>query len=199
MPWSRIWRVTWRGQPVQARAPSYGYVLGKFVRRNRVAVVAAVLVGVSLVAGLAGTVWQARQAAEQAARARQSKDFLVDLFAAVDPGVARGRTMTAEDILERGRRRLATELVNQPRLRSELLLTVGDLLARVGAEARAETVLTEALVRTERRVRVRHGRGRAGARRARRRALRPGPPRRGRSDLSARVRYPRDRHGAATR
>jgi tRNA A-37 threonylcarbamoyl transferase component Bud32/tetratricopeptide (TPR) repeat protein len=50
------------GLPVHARADSWRYRAGKFVRRNRVAVAAATLIIASLVAGIVGTVWQARRA-----------------------------------------------------------------------------------------------------------------------------------------
>jgi tetratricopeptide (TPR) repeat protein len=50
---------------VEARPPSAGYRLKKFVKRNKGQVIAAALVLFALLAGLAGTVWQALQA-EQA-------------------------------------------------------------------------------------------------------------------------------------
>lgn len=61
------------GLPVTARPDTFGYRAGKFVRRNRLAVGAAALVIVSIVAGLAATLWQARVA--RAERARAEKRF----------------------------------------------------------------------------------------------------------------------------
>jgi tetratricopeptide (TPR) repeat protein/ElaB/YqjD/DUF883 family membrane-anchored ribosome-binding protein len=52
-----------QGRPVAARAASPLYVLDKFVRRNRWAVLAGVVGGVGLVAGLAATLVQGRVAA----------------------------------------------------------------------------------------------------------------------------------------
>ncbi len=49
-------------EPVLAGPPSATYRLRKFVRRNRGAVIAAGLVAASLVAGMAGTAWQAHSA-----------------------------------------------------------------------------------------------------------------------------------------
>ena len=50
------------GRPVSARAASSGYVLGKFVRRNRGVVVASAAAVLALVGGLGVSAWQAEQA-----------------------------------------------------------------------------------------------------------------------------------------
>ncbi len=137
------------GEPVLAHAPSRRYVVAKFARRNRVAVVAGALVLGALVAGLATTTWQARRAAREAARAEQSRAFLLDIFAAADPSAAQGREVTAREILRRGARDLRGQLAEQPALRAELIVTVGELLRLVGAYADADTVLGEALTQAE--------------------------------------------------
>jgi tetratricopeptide (TPR) repeat protein len=49
-------------QPVSARRGTLRYRSGKFVRRNRLALVGAGLLAVTLLAGLAGVLWQARVA-----------------------------------------------------------------------------------------------------------------------------------------
>ncbi|MEM9167191.1 MAG: serine/threonine-protein kinase [Planctomycetota bacterium] len=57
------------GQPLEAAPESRGYLLKKFVSRNRGQVAAAGAVFAALVLGLAGTAWQAQQASREAARA----------------------------------------------------------------------------------------------------------------------------------
>jgi serine/threonine protein kinase len=60
-------------EPVQAGPPGAGYRLRKFVKRNRGRVVAAALVLVALLAGMAGTTWgmvRANRAAERESEAR---------------------------------------------------------------------------------------------------------------------------------
>ncbi len=59
------------GLPVAAIARSPLYVADKFVRRNRVAVGAAAILLLSLAAGLAGTLWQARVARRERAHAEE--------------------------------------------------------------------------------------------------------------------------------
>jgi non-specific serine/threonine protein kinase/serine/threonine-protein kinase len=61
------------GLPVRARPDTFGYRAGKFVRRNRAGVAAAVLVALALIAGTVATAWQARQA--RAAQARAEHRF----------------------------------------------------------------------------------------------------------------------------
>lgn len=59
------------GLPVTAVEGTRLYIARKFVRRHRVAVAAAALVLLSLIAGLAGTLWQARAANRERALAEQ--------------------------------------------------------------------------------------------------------------------------------
>jgi serine/threonine protein kinase len=61
------------GLPVSARSDTFSYRAGKFVQRHKVGVAAAALVLLSLLAGLIGTIWQARRA--QAAQARAERRF----------------------------------------------------------------------------------------------------------------------------
>ena len=63
-------------EPISARADSRAYRLRKFVRRHRLAVGAVASIVLVLIAGIAGTTWQAieasRQRAEATAQARES-------------------------------------------------------------------------------------------------------------------------------
>jgi eukaryotic-like serine/threonine-protein kinase len=57
------------GFPVRARPDTAAYRFGSFVRRNRMGVAAAALVGMALVAGGSVAAWQARVAVQERARA----------------------------------------------------------------------------------------------------------------------------------
>ena len=61
------------GLPVRARPDTFGYRAGKFVRRNKVPVAAAVLVALALMGGTAATAYQAREA--RAAQERAERRF----------------------------------------------------------------------------------------------------------------------------
>ncbi|HEY6924620.1 MAG TPA: serine/threonine-protein kinase [Steroidobacteraceae bacterium] len=63
-----------RGFPVKAREAGASYRLAKFLRRNRMAVMAASLIGLALLGGIMATSWQARVASEQRTRAERRFD-----------------------------------------------------------------------------------------------------------------------------
>ena len=57
------------GLPVRARHDTFTYRAGKFIRRQKVAVTAAVIIALTLVGGIVATTWQARVARAERARA----------------------------------------------------------------------------------------------------------------------------------
>ncbi|MBM4107585.1 MAG: tetratricopeptide repeat protein [Phycisphaerae bacterium] len=61
------------GEAVVAAPPSRAYRFRKFIRRNRPQVIAAALVALALVAGLAGTAWQAKVASDRAVASRKAE------------------------------------------------------------------------------------------------------------------------------
>jgi serine/threonine-protein kinase len=141
--------------PITARPDTWRYRASTFVRRHRIGVAAAVAVGLSLVAGLAGTGWQARVAAkharsatDEAAKAQAVSNFLVRLFQASDPEEARGQDLTAEELLDRGRRELDTALTKQPAMRAELLTVVAAVYRQMGHGAGADTLFAQAVALT---------------------------------------------------
>lgn len=159
-----------RDEPVEAGPPTWTYRLGKFVRRRRGAVVTAGLVVGSLVLGLTGTLVnlgrareearrasrEARRAAEEAEAARRALEeadeisvFLQELFEVSDPGQARGETITARELLDRGAERLRTKLVDRPVSRARLLGTIGRVYTRLGLYHDADDLLQEALAARE--------------------------------------------------
>jgi serine/threonine-protein kinase len=133
------------GRPVEARAGSRRYRAAKFVRRNRLAVSAAAVLALSLLGGLGGTLWQARHAARQAARAERVKAFLVDVFDQSDPEQVNGDSVTARQLLDGGAARIRAELAGEPETQAEMYLLLGRIYRRLGLAARAEPLAGEAL------------------------------------------------------
>jgi len=139
------------GLPVKARRPTAAYRLSRFVHRNTVAVAAAAIVLVSLVLGLAATLWQARvaeaerdNARREAATAGRVSEFLIDTFEIVDPGEARGNTVTAREVLDSGTRRI--ELLNdEPEIQSTMKDVMGRVYQSLGLYDPAHRLLTESL------------------------------------------------------
>lgn len=138
------------GRPVRARADTFSYRAGKFVRRHRYALGVATLVALSLVAGLAVAVWQAGRAARSAARAERVRAFLVSVFEVSDPAIARGEEVTARRLLDEGARRVEAELDAEPELAAEMLDLLAGLYRKLGALEPARDLATRALALAER-------------------------------------------------
>ncbi len=126
-------------RPITARADSASYRIARFVRRHRLGVAAAVLVVVSLVAGLGIAIWQARVAREQATlahaqaeRAERVKELLVSIFQQNDPSLSKGEELSAAEILRRGRTALETTMATDDATRGELLMTIAEIQGNLG-------------------------------------------------------------------
>jgi pentatricopeptide repeat protein len=146
-------------RPIEARAPGKLRQWSRAIRRHPVA---ATILAASIVLPSA-LLWQAAAHASElglaleAAKRERSKaqleardasevnKFLVVLFSSVSPFLARGRTVTARDLLDEGDRRLETELAEQPLLRARLLNTLGESYAGLGEWERAENLIQRAL------------------------------------------------------
>jgi len=133
------------GYPVLARPATRRYRLGKFVQRNRGMVAGAALLTVAVLAGLVATSWQARIATRHAERAERVRAFLTGIFAISDPDTARGRTVTARELLDRGAASLRSGLERDPEVRGEMLGVVGSLYQKLGLYPDARPLLEQAV------------------------------------------------------
>jgi non-specific serine/threonine protein kinase/serine/threonine-protein kinase len=146
-------------EPVIARPPGTAYRVRKFVRRHRVGVVAATVVVLALIAGIAGaTVGMVRArraealAREEAARANREAnaaselaDFLVEVFEIPDPDRSRGETITAREILDAGAQRIREEFDGQPHLQGRLMGVMGKVYLGLGLYDEARPLLEGSL------------------------------------------------------
>lgn len=135
------------GRPIAARADALGYRVGKFVRRNRVAVTAATLVVLSLVVGLVSAMASARRAERQARRAGEVQKFLVGLFEAADPEHSLGAEVSARQLLDAGVRQLEGELRGEPEVQAALFDTLAQIEHRIGRYESAERLALGAVER----------------------------------------------------
>jgi len=134
------------GRPVSARRDSTLYRAGKFVRRNRWGAAAALVI-VSLVGGAAANfIVQSRRVTRERDRAARTQKFLVDLFSVSDPGEARGSTVTAREVLDKGAEKIRHDLGAEPDARADLMETIAGVYNRLGLNARAGELAREALV-----------------------------------------------------
>jgi serine/threonine protein kinase/tetratricopeptide (TPR) repeat protein len=131
-------------EPVLASPPTVVYRAGKFVRRYPLQVVLSGLLVLSLVGGLVATSVQAQRANREAEAMRRVSDFMVGLFEVSNPSEARGESITAREILDRGVRRIDADLLEQPLLRARLLGTMGAVYASLGLYEDGGALLEEA-------------------------------------------------------
>ena len=153
-------------EPVSARADSFGYRAGRFVARHRGAVAAGVLTFTAIIAGLVGTISQARRAEQQSQRATQqaevarrerdgaleqqrlqrgTNEFLQLLMrdaASGDPGAIRRQLDRASVLLDKTR-------FEAPIIKVALLRQIAGRYAELGEMARAVALLRQAIALTD--------------------------------------------------
>ncbi|HEY7213392.1 MAG TPA: serine/threonine-protein kinase, partial [Thermoanaerobaculia bacterium] len=127
------------GQPVLARRGTLLYRGGKFVRRHRLGLAAAL--AVLLVTGVFLLRERERRAAEQR-RTAHSIEVLRGLLDLADPDRRDDATLLA--VLDRTQRQLAA-LEAEPDLRAELLATLGRVHLKLGHGTQARQALAESL------------------------------------------------------
>ena len=139
-------------EPVSAGPPSAAYRAGKFVRRHRFGVTTAVALVLLLAASALALGVQAQRIARERDRAnheaeaaRQVSDFLVGLFRVSDPDQARGNTVTAREILDRGASKIDQDLRTQPLVQARLMSTMGRVYESLGLYDQALPLLESAL------------------------------------------------------
>jgi eukaryotic-like serine/threonine-protein kinase len=112
--------------PVAARGESLAYLGGRFVRRHRTAVVAAAMVVLSLLGGMATTLWQARRAAAERTLAETRQNQAER--AAAESAAARTRAEGEHAEAERQRAAAETERALADRRFSEVRELAGTFL-----------------------------------------------------------------------
>ena len=139
------------GLPVSARPRTFAYRSAKFIRRNRVAVSAALLLSLTLVAGVIATIWQARIARAERARAERrfndvrklANSFLFEFHDGIEK--LPGSTPMRELLLKRALEyldSLAREAGNDASLQSELATAyerIGNIQSSFGWANKGDT------------------------------------------------------------
>jgi tetratricopeptide (TPR) repeat protein len=124
-------------------------------RRNRrlFAVACGALAGMVVTSGLAGYALIQRAAAQrqtaraeaEAETAKQTTKFMVDLFKISDPSEARGNTVTAREMLDKGAARVDVDLAQQPKIQATLMDTLGTVYMGLGLYDQARPLLDRAV------------------------------------------------------
>ncbi len=140
------------GEAITARPPSIVYQLRVFARRNKpvfasLTAVFVVLIGATIVS--TSLYWKAQtqrdRAEKEAQTALQVTEFLVGLFAMADPTEAKGNTITAREILDKGAAKIREELKDQPLIQGTLMNTIGRVYTSLGLFEAASPLAESAL------------------------------------------------------
>jgi serine/threonine protein kinase/tetratricopeptide (TPR) repeat protein len=138
------------GEPLEARPDTLRYRMGKFVRRNRAAVAAAVAVGIILLGTVVFyTVRLARArnlAVAEAARTQRIQRYMVQLFQGGDEAVGPADSLRVVTLVERGVEG-ARSLDGEPVVQAELYQTLGTIMQQLGNLPRADSLLALSLAR----------------------------------------------------
>ena len=152
------------GLPVIARPDTFLYRSSKFVRRNKIGVTAAAGVLLLLMIGAIAIVRQtqiagreARIAAEQRDKARREQvraerinKFFQEMLAYANPswyapGNNKPSDLTVVTALDEAAQKIENDLNEEPEVKAEILLTIGDTYASVGKFEPSERALESAL------------------------------------------------------
>jgi eukaryotic-like serine/threonine-protein kinase len=139
-----------KGEPLEACPDTARYRLGKFVKRNRHALIAAAVVAavfitvvVLFVVGLA----RARNAAvAEATRTQRIERFMLNLFDGGDKTAGPADSLRVVTLLNRGEQ-TARALSGEPGVQEDLYQTLGGIYERLGKFDRAEPLMRSSLER----------------------------------------------------
>jgi len=115
-------------------------------QRQMLAITAASLAGVVMTSTLAVAAVLARdEAVRQRQTAERTVEFVKSLFAVSDPSEAKGATITAREVLDRGARQIDAGLADEPSVKTELSVTLGEVYLALGLYREGERLIRRSL------------------------------------------------------
>ncbi|MCH9649326.1 MAG: serine/threonine-protein kinase [Deltaproteobacteria bacterium] len=134
-------------RPVMARAESWTYRCGRFLRRHRVPVAVAALavtaVLATVVVALLGHFEEAKRTAEQRDQAQQALEGLIQVFRMADPHHGAGGVISAEEMLSEGARQAQQSFRDHPGQLATVLDAIGQAYLGLGLTKKASSLLEE--------------------------------------------------------
>jgi serine/threonine protein kinase/tetratricopeptide (TPR) repeat protein len=125
-------------RPVLAGPPGLTYRLSKFVRRNRLGVLAAAMVCLAVLGGTVGTTLgmfkartSARLASESASDARAVNDFMRQVLTSADPAQS-GSDVRLVEVLGQASSAATVQFADRPLLQAEVRDLLGSVYSRLG-------------------------------------------------------------------
>lgn len=137
-------------RPLEARAESWRYRLGKFVRRHRGRLAYATTTACAIFAILGFFTFRLQQARNdalaEAARTQRIQQFTTNLFQGNDATAGPADDLRVKTLLERGREE-AGGLSSDPEMQADMWETLGDIYRKLGDPRQADALLTASLER----------------------------------------------------
>ena len=141
-----------RNEPVTAHPHSTAYRARKYLRRHRVGVTVAAALMLLLVAFAVVQTVELQHVARERDRATRERDradrisqFMTGMFKVSNPSEARGNTVTAREILDKGEKEIDNGLKNEPELQAQMMYTMAETYEGLGLLSRAQPLLERAL------------------------------------------------------
>ena len=106
-----------------------------------------VMTGLSIFALLsrAEAVHQRDVARQKTITAQRTTDFVKGLFQVSDPSEAKGQTITAQEVLDRGAKQIEGQLNDEPDVKAELVSTLSEVYMGLGSFRRADDLIRRSL------------------------------------------------------
>jgi tetratricopeptide (TPR) repeat protein len=122
-------------------------------QRRLMLVTAASLLGLVLTSGLAiyaliqrdEAVVQRDIARQKTLTAERTVDFVKSIFEVADPSEAEGASISAREVLDQSERRLAQSLNDEPNVKAELMITLGEVYGGLGFLQKSDRLIRDAL------------------------------------------------------
>jgi serine/threonine protein kinase len=143
-----------RSEPVLAGPTTAGYRIKKYASRHRIGLAAGagvLLLVIGFVITQAIELHRIRlerdranrerdSAARESDRANRITDFMTGMFKVSDPGEARGKSITAREILDKASKNIDKGLGSDPLLQSQLMDSMGTVYLNLGIHKQAESL-----------------------------------------------------------
>ena len=140
-----------RNSEVELSERERAFVGASVAKRNRIrwlkrGVVSALAVLTVAAAGAAYLADKQRDGCQvEAATSSRVSSFLTELFEISDPSIARGSSITAREVLDRGVERIKEELKDQPKIQAALMTSMGFVYEGLGLYEQSAPLLEDAL------------------------------------------------------
>src|SRR6202167_5659876 len=134
-----------RNEPVTARPASAAYRAKKYAQRHKFGVAAVSVMLLLLIAFGVMQALQLRQITRERDRANRITDFMTGMFNVSDPSQARGKTITAREILDKASKDIDTELPGDPELQAQMMDVMGKVYENLGLYSRAQSLFARSV------------------------------------------------------